>query len=131
MPCSYTIDTTREVVLLRAEGILADEELNSLCRDIADDSGYRPEFRFFCDLTQVTKNRLSANSLGHIPKILKHSPQARCVILFTWRLLDFGMFRMYEAYCMVSGFSVPRCFHSREEALACLNEGVPQEKFVG
>jgi len=130
MPCAYTIDAERDVIVLRAEGVFADQELISLSREIAADPRYEHEFRFYCDLTQVTQNQLSANSLGYIPTVLKHSPKARCVIWFNWKLLDFGMFRMYEAYCSINGFSVPRSFHSREEALVCLNEGMPPEKVV-
>jgi hypothetical protein len=128
MPCSYSIDPDREVVVLRAEGVFADQEVISLSREIAADPRYQRRFRFYCDLTEVTQNHLSADSLGFIPNILQHSPKARCVILFKWKLLDYGMFRMYEAYCAINGFSVPRCFHSRDEAIACLNEGVPPEK---
>jgi hypothetical protein len=130
MPCTYTIDTDRDVVFLRAEGEFGDQELISLSRQIAADPRYHSEVRFFTDLTQVTNNQLSAESLSYIPTILKHSPKARCAIFFTWKLWDFGTFRMYEAYCSIKGFSVPRSFHCREEALAYLNEGMPPEKVI-
>jgi hypothetical protein len=128
MPCTYAIDSDREVVVIRAEGVFTDQELLALSRKIAADLRYHSEYRFFCDFTQVTRNRLSADSLGYVPTLLKHSPASRCVILFAKKLLDLGMFRMYEAYCSIKGTSLPQGFHERGKALACLNEGVPPGK---
>lgn len=130
MPCTYSIDSERDVVLVQGEGILTDQELIAMSRAVSRDPKFHPNIRFFCDFTRVEKNRLSSKCLSQVPEIMRHSPKARCVILFTNKLLDIGMFRVYEAYCDIMKKGAPRGFHSREDALACLNEGLPPEKHV-
>jgi hypothetical protein len=128
MPCSYTIDRERELVCVFAEGVFTDEEIVAVSRQVAVDPQYNCEYRFFCDFRAVAENLTTAKSMSLVPRILKHAPRARCVILFRWTWVNFGMFRMYSAYCAVYGFSVPRCFHDHEKALAFLNDGAAPEK---
>jgi hypothetical protein len=80
---------------------------------LAGDPAYCREYRFFCDFVGVTENRTSSKSMSLIPKILPHAPPSRGVILFKWTAPNFGMFRIYEAYCAVNGFCVPHGFHDR------------------
>jgi hypothetical protein len=130
MPCCYTIDKDRELVILVADGVFTDDEMIDASRKVAGDPKYRHEFRFFCDFVRVSENRTTSRSMSQIPALLKHSTESRCVILFHWTLLNYGMFRMYETYCAVNGFCAPHCFHDREKALAFLNEGMAPEKVM-
>jgi hypothetical protein len=130
MPCCYIIDEDKELVILVAEGVSTDDEMIAVTRKLAGEPKYCREFRFFCDFIRVTENRTSSKAMSLIPTVLKHSTKSRCVILFQWTALNYGMFRMFEAYCMLNGYCVPYCFHDREQALACLNEGVARGKVM-
>ena len=128
MPCCYTIDEDKELVVLVADGVFTDDEMIAVSRKVAGDPKYRHEFRFFCDFVRVSENRTTSRSMREIPTLLRHSNKSRCVILFRRTLLNYGMFRMYETFCAINGFCVPHCFHDREKALAFLNENVAPEK---
>jgi hypothetical protein len=127
MPYTYTVDSKKDVLFIRAEGKIDDQETISLACSIASNVKYHPGMRSFTDLTEVTRNGLSRESLAQIGKILRFSPRARRVIV-AGNATNYGVSRMYQTYCDINGVPSPEIFRTREEALAYLNEGVPPDK---
>ena len=123
MPYTYKIDAYQDVVHVRAEGVIADSEFVSISRSIASDPQYHPGIRVFSDYSGVTRNDLSAVSARLVTEILRPSSIARHGVLVR-SLVDFGMVRMYQAFCDMHESSFPCPFYSREEVLAYLNHGV-------
>ena len=129
MPYSYKIDTDQDVVHLRAEGTITDNEFVSVSRAVASDPLYHPGIRVFSDYSGVTRNDLSAVSMRLVTEILKPSSTARHGVLVR-SLLDFGIVRMYQASCDMHESSFPCPFYSRKEVLAYLNHGVSAGKVI-
>ena len=129
MPYTYTIDSDRDVVLVRAEGEITDEELISLSRKISSDPHYHSDCRFFYDYSQVTPDELSSMALWHKAIIIKFPSNPRRAIL-AGSAADAGVFRMYETRCKLANIEAPRVFLNRKKALDYLNEGVPPEKVI-
>jgi hypothetical protein len=130
MPLTYTIDSDRDVVFVRAEGKITDGDQISLARKISSDPKYHPSIRFFSDYTQVTQNALSPAALRQTPTIFKFSPTSRRATLVPARESESSVFLMYHAYCDIKNVSQPHVFRDRRKALDYLNEGVPPEKVI-
>ena len=60
---------------------------------------------------------------------LLSEPDSRRAVLISG-LVDYGVFRIYEAYCDIRGVAAPRSFQSRAKALEFLNEGFAPEKHI-
>ncbi len=129
MPYTFAIDSDKGVLFVWAEGAISDREAIAVARDIASAPRYDPGFRSFADFTLVTRNGLTAESLGQIGTILKpvSGPRRAAVV---GNVTNFGVCRMYQTYCEINGVSGPEIFWSRREALAYLNEGAHPEKVV-
>jgi hypothetical protein len=129
MPYSFTIDSDRGVLLLRAEAEINDREAIAVARQIASDPQFHRGLRFFTDLRPVTRNSLTGESLVQIVKILKLDSGPRRVVV-VGNVTNYGVCRMYQTYCDMYGVSGPEIFWSGKEALAYLNEGASPEKVV-
>ena len=129
VPYTYKIDTDQDIVHLRAEGTITDSESVSVSRAIASDPQCHPGIRVFSDYSGVTRNDLSAVSMRLVTDILKPSSTARHGVLVR-RLTDFGVVRMYQAFCDMHEKNFPCPFYSREEVLAYLNHGVSSGKVI-
>ena len=131
MPATYTINLEKEIVLTRAHGVFTDAEFLALAHEIAGDPRFDPGMRMFSDFSKISKNLLSAKSLAEVPMVIRRAPDSRSAVVLNDRTLDYGLFRMYAAYCEGAKIRPPRSFHSHADALSYINEGVPAEKAIG
>lgn len=130
MAITYTIDSKREVVVARARGTITDGEVIATARKIMSDAGIRPDFRFLADGGEVERVAVTTAGIREIAKLVILSGRYRRVILLRKCPADFGLARMYQAYCDLAGSHAPLIFRDRKEALGCLNEGMPPEKVI-
>jgi hypothetical protein len=132
MPFCYKINEVLRTVFVRAEGWIKDHELAALMTQIGCDPRFQPEMRFLSDYTAVTKNELTGSCLDQISTILKYSPKSRRVTLFNpENPADYGLGRMYQAYCTTRGIPPITIAMSRPEAFSILNAGLPPEQHIG
>jgi hypothetical protein len=129
MPYAYTIDSDRDAVLVRVEGVHGDSEALVLVRELVSDVKYHRGMRVLVDFTGLTQNNVSSSGLREVVAVLKPAPDSRRAFL-VGNLTDFGISRMYQAFCELNGFHSPEIFRTRKEAVDFLNEGFPPEKKI-
>ena len=129
MPYSYSIDTGLQTIFVTAEGKITDTELLTVIRAFNSDTRFHPDMRLLADYTRVTENRLSSEGMMECARLSKFSPESRRIVLVTGNV-EFGMFRVYESYCLVGGKTTPAVVRDRAQALEFLNVGVPPEKRI-
>jgi hypothetical protein len=96
MPCAYTIDLARSLVLSRGWGVLTDRELLVHVRALTADPRFARYLRQLADLRDVTDVQVTASTI--IREMVRLNPfgaGARRALVVTSDVV-FGMARMYQ-----------------------------------
>jgi hypothetical protein len=128
MAFTSSIDAAKRAMLLVAEGEVTDEQLLAAARVLVGDPQFDPSYRLFSDFSGVVSNKITADSISQLHGIYRPTTTLHAVL--ATRALEYGLTRMYEAYCQIHGVIPPRIFFGRDEALAFLNEGLPADQHL-
>ena len=129
MAYSHQIDTSIGAVLATAEGRLGDEDLIRLAHEVSSDPLFRPEMRLLCDWVRVTTCEVTQVGIAYEVANARFLESARRAYV-----VRHGPETQVVAYLTV--YSSPaeslniRTFHVRSEALAWLNEGMPEDRRI-
>lgn len=95
MPCAYTIDLARSLVLSRGWGEVTDRELLAHVRALTADPGFARNFHQFIELRDVTDVQITASTIREMVKLNPFGAGARRAVVVTSDVV-FGMARMYQ-----------------------------------
>jgi hypothetical protein len=95
MPCAYTIDLTRSLVLSRGWGVVTDRELLAHVRTLTADPHFARDFRQLADLRDVTDVQVAASTIREMARLNPFGAGARRAVVVTKDVV-FGMARMYQ-----------------------------------
>jgi hypothetical protein len=95
MPCSYTIDLARSLVLSRGWGILTDGELLAHVRALTIDPRFARSFHQLADLRDVADVEVSTSTIREMARLNPYGDGSRRAVVVTSDVL-FGMARMYQ-----------------------------------
>lgn len=126
MPWTYTFDSTRDVLIGTATGILTAEELKTGVMAVTHDPRFHPDIRIFLDYYAVTELALSAHTMEELAKIRVYSAKSRRAFLVSSALFA-AFFGYYRNIVQAGRVEV---FTDRATALAWLNEGFPTGKHI-
>jgi len=114
MPTKYTLDLPHRLVRTHSWGVLSDQDVRDLYRDIRADPAFEPFFQQLCDLRQVTRITATVDTLRYLAQSRIFAAGARRAFVVD-REVDFGMSRLFSAYSEVEG-AVIEVFRNWEEA---------------
>ena len=117
MPVTYEIDVACRLVRVNFGGELSDEDLRTVDDSIRTDRAFVPTFRAICDLRSVTRITASVEGLRFLAQRALYLPVRRAIVV--GRDADFGVARLFEAYCEAEGGTV-EVFRSMADAEAWL-----------
>lgn len=124
MPISFQFDPERNLVIVMAEGIITDDDLQSYRKELTSDPRFRPGMRILSDHRSVERHLLtlegayqSMKENGALESKFKDCRQA----IVTNSDLHYGMTRMYQTM-MSDIFPNMKVFRDMEEAKAWLFE---------
>jgi len=130
MPYSHSIDTSRAVVLATAEGRLCDDDLIRLAHEISEDPLFLPGMRLLCDWSGVTQCDVTRVGIAYELANSRFDPSSRRAYV-----VRHGPETQVVAYILACSSPEEalniRLFHTRAEALAWLNEGLPEKLRIG
>lgn len=66
MPLKYSLDPIRRLVIVRASGVLVDEDVNTGRQDLLDDPEFDREFGQLFDAREVEEVRFSVEIMGRM-----------------------------------------------------------------
>jgi hypothetical protein len=95
MPCGYTIDLARSLVLSRGWGVLTDREALAHVRTLTADTRFARDFRQLFDFRDVTDLRVAASTVREMARLNPFGYGARRALVVTSDVV-FGMARMYQ-----------------------------------
>lgn len=95
MPCGYTIDLARSLVLSRGWGVLTDRELLAHVRTLTADPRFARDFRQLADFRDVTDVQITSSTIREMAKLNPFGAGARRALVVTSDVV-FGMARMYQ-----------------------------------
>jgi hypothetical protein len=95
MPCAYTIDLARSLVLSRGWGAVADRELLAHVRALTADPRFARNFHQLIDLRDVTDVQITASCIREMVRLNPFGAGARRAVVVTNDVV-FGMARMYQ-----------------------------------
>ena len=95
MPCSYSIDLARSLVLSRGWGVLTDGELLAHVRALTIDPRFVPNFHQLADLRDVADVEVTPSTVKEMARLNPYGNGSRRAVVVTSDLL-FGMARMYQ-----------------------------------
>ena len=95
MPCGYTIDLARSLVLSRGWGIVTDRELLAHVRALTIDPRFVRNLHQLADLRDVTDVEVTAATIRKMASLNPYGDGSRRAVVVTSDLL-FGMARMYQ-----------------------------------
>jgi hypothetical protein len=95
MPCGYTIDLARSLVLSRGWDLVTDRELLAHVRTLTSDPRFARDFRQLVDLRDVTDVRITVSTIREMVRLNPFGAGARRAVVITSDVV-FGMARMYQ-----------------------------------
>ena len=95
MPCAYTIDLARSLVLSRGWGEVTDRELLAHVRALTADPRFARNFHQLADLRDVTGVQVTAATIKEMARLNPFGAGARRALVVTSDVV-FGMARMYQ-----------------------------------
>ncbi|MEI8014653.1 MAG: hypothetical protein WCH20_07410 [Nitrospira sp.] len=95
MPCAYTIDLARSLVLSRGWGEITDRELLAHVHALTADPRFARNFHQLADLRDVTDVRITASCIREMVRLNPYGTGARRALVVTNDVV-FGMARMYQ-----------------------------------
>jgi hypothetical protein len=117
VPVEYEIDVARRLVRTRMWDELSDEDLRALDDRLQVDPRFVLSFRAICDLRSVTSITASVETLRFLAQRSLYLPVRRALVV--GKDIDFGIARLFEAYCEAEGGTV-EVFRSIADAEAWL-----------
>src|SRR4051812_48479308 len=117
MPCDYSIDAKRGLVITVLSGIVTlPEGLEHQVR-VMKDPEFSPDFRQIIDSTKAIKIQLDSEEIRQIAQISPFSSNSRRAILANSAFM-YGMARMLQSYREIAGGQeMVRIFQDREEMM--------------
>ena len=122
MPASYSIDSSRALILSRAWGILTDEDVREHYRLLLSDAAFDPAFRQLADVRDVTRVEVSPTTVRDAGLLRVFVPGTRRAIVVGTALLS-AIARMFAIYCRLSQNGRVEVFSEFEEAERWLGIG--------
>lgn len=113
MPAEYEINAERRLVITHASGILSDFDVLDYYRRLKADPRFDAAFNQLCDLRPVTRIATAPETLRELARNKIFSPTARRAFI-TQSGADFGLARMFQAFCEIEGTSIGVFKDSRE-----------------
>ena len=95
MPCGYTIDLARSLVLSRGWDLVTDRELLAHVRTLTSDPRFARDFRQLVDLRDVTDVQITVSTIRDMVRLNPFGAGARRAVVITSDVV-FGMARMYQ-----------------------------------
>ncbi len=95
MPCGYTIDLARSLVLSRGWDLVTDRELLAHVRTLTSDPRFARDFRQLADLRDVTDVQITVSTIREMVRLNPFGAGARRAVVITSDVV-FGMARMYQ-----------------------------------
>jgi hypothetical protein len=99
MPISYQLDLTRNLILTAASGVLTDDDVLTLKRQLATDPAVRAGMSELSDVRGVTDLQVTTQGVRrmvwHDARLEPNAPAPRIAIVATQDVI-FGMARMYQ-----------------------------------
>ena len=95
MPCDYTIDLARSLVLSRGWAVVTDREFLAHARALTADPRFARNFHQLIDLRDVTNVQFTAASIREAVRLNPFGAGARRAVVVTNDVV-FGMARMYQ-----------------------------------
>lgn len=123
MPCTYTVDVTRRLIVLRGQGVVASAELAELRARTATEPAFDRTFAVLVDFREMTgfDRKLSLiREMAERPVIARSARMA--IVPPPGR--PFGLARLFVAYAQLIGRPV-EIFDEVEEAERWLGIAVP------
>ncbi|MEO7084953.1 MAG: hypothetical protein ABI442_13840 [Gemmatimonadaceae bacterium] len=120
MPFSYSIDSSRRLLLTKAWGILSDADILAGAAEVRGDPGFDPTYSEIMDLCDVADIAMSPSIMAGIAGRSIFKPGVRRAFV-TQNEMQFGMARMFATFGASRGHQW-RVFRSTEDALLWLNE---------
>ena len=125
MPCTYTIDSQRKLVITTASEVLTAVEAFEHQNSLVTDAQFRPDFNQLLDLTGVTKFEMTNDDMRRLAQRNFFGPGVRRAVVVNSSFLH-GVARMLATFRdLAGGKEEVQIFQDRAEALAWL--GVPLE----
>jgi hypothetical protein len=118
MPCGYSIDLARSLVLSRGWGVVTDRELLAHVRTLTVDPRYARSFCQLADLRDVTDVEITASTIREMVKLNPFGAGARRAVVVTSDVV-FGMARMYQILADESPHEL-KIFRKMDDALQWL-----------
>jgi hypothetical protein len=95
MPCGYTIDMARSLVLSRGWGVVMEREILAHVRALIADPRFGRNFHQLLDMRDVTNLQFTASSVREMVRLNPFGAGARRAVVVTNDIV-FGMARMYQ-----------------------------------
>ena len=125
MPCTYTIDSRRKLVITTASEVLTTAEAYAHQNSLAADTRFRPDFNQLLDCTEVKKFEIANEDVRNLAQRNFFGPTVRRAVVVSSTFL-YGVARMLATFRdLAGGKEEIQIFQDRAEALAWL--GVPPE----
>lgn len=117
MPTSYSIDTSRRLVLSRFWGVLTDEEVRGHRRSLAADPAFDSSFHHLADLRELT---VAAVTLAAVAEVARESAfrrgARRAFVIGAEQYLRSGLARLFQQYATQAPGQQIKVFHDLAEA---------------
>ena len=95
MPCAYTIDLARSLVLSRGWGVVTDRDFLAHVRALTANPRFARGFRQLVDLRDVTDIQVTASTVREMVRLNPFGASAQRAVVVTSDVV-FGMARMYQ-----------------------------------
>lgn len=95
MPCAYTINLARSLVLSRGWGVVTDRELLAHVRALTADPRFARNFHQLINLRDVTDIQITVSCIREMVRLNPFGAGARRAVVVTNDVV-FGMARMYQ-----------------------------------
>ena len=118
MPCGYTIDLARSLVLSRGWDLVTDRELLAHVRALTADPRFARDFRQLADLRDVADVQITASCIREMVRLNPFGAGARRAVVVTNDVV-FGMARMYQILSDESSDAL-QIFRKMDDALQWL-----------
>jgi len=129
MPISCTINAKANYILLQGSGIVTDQEYLAVVAEVYGHPDFSPCMRSLMDLRDVTDNKLSPATLEESAKGSRFHPKTRRAVIVGSKT-DFHLAREHQSILSLHSKSRTRLFHTSQDALEFLNEGLPKDQHI-
>src|SRR5689334_19088603 len=94
MPGTYSIDASRRLVISRAWGVVASDELLQHAKDVGADPAFESTFCQIADLRSVTGMDFNLSTVRELARINPFGPEARRAVVLHSDV-GYAVIRMY------------------------------------